>query len=119
MPGGYVVRDANEEACPIFLHHLMQDFGTGPVARRDSDAEARQAKVLTKDEARRIAVNIARQRAASVRQHLLLTRPCDRCVEQAGDADPVWQPTCDGGFDEARCEMMSAASCRFTAERAC
>lgn len=27
---------------------------------RDSDAEARQAKVLTKDEARRIAVNIAR-----------------------------------------------------------
>jgi hypothetical protein len=97
----------------------MQDFGTGPVARRDSDAEARQAKVLTKDEARRIAVNIARQRAASVRQHLLLTRPCDRCVEQAGDADPVWQPTCDGGFDEARCKMMSAASCRFTAERAC
>jgi hypothetical protein len=27
---------------------------------RDSDSEARQAKVLTKDEARRIAVNIAR-----------------------------------------------------------
>jgi hypothetical protein len=27
---------------------------------RDNDAEARQAKVLTKDEARRIAVNIAR-----------------------------------------------------------
>jgi hypothetical protein len=31
------------------------------VARsRDNDAEARQAKVLTKDEARRIAANIAR-----------------------------------------------------------
>jgi hypothetical protein len=30
------------------------------VYSRDSDAEARQAKVLTKDEARRIAVNIAR-----------------------------------------------------------
>jgi hypothetical protein len=27
---------------------------------RDNDAEARQAKVLTKDEARRIALNIAR-----------------------------------------------------------
>jgi hypothetical protein len=27
---------------------------------RDNDAEARQAKVLTKDEARRIAINIAR-----------------------------------------------------------
>jgi hypothetical protein len=27
---------------------------------RDNEAEARQAKVLTKDEARRIAVNIAR-----------------------------------------------------------
>jgi hypothetical protein len=27
---------------------------------RDNEAEARQAKVLTKDEARRIAINIAR-----------------------------------------------------------
>jgi hypothetical protein len=27
---------------------------------RDNDAEARQAKVLTKDEARRIAINMAR-----------------------------------------------------------
>jgi hypothetical protein len=30
------------------------------VAHRDNEAEARQAKVLTKDEARRIAINIAR-----------------------------------------------------------
>ena len=30
------------------------------VYSRDNDAEARQAKVLTKDEARRIAINIAR-----------------------------------------------------------
>jgi hypothetical protein len=30
------------------------------VYSRENDAEARQAKVLTKDEARRIAVNIAR-----------------------------------------------------------
>jgi hypothetical protein len=47
MPGGYVVRDANRQAL-VFVYS------------RDSDAEARQAKVLTKDEARRIAVNIAR-----------------------------------------------------------
>jgi hypothetical protein len=47
MPGGYVVRDANGQA----LAYMYS---------RDSDAEARRAKVLTKDEARRIAVNIAR-----------------------------------------------------------
>src|SRR3984885_1764084 len=46
-PGGYVVRDANGQA----LAYLYS---------RDNDAEARQAKVLTKDEARRIAINIAR-----------------------------------------------------------
>jgi hypothetical protein len=42
--GGYVVRDANGQA----LAYLY------------NDAEAWQAKVLTKDEARRIAINIAR-----------------------------------------------------------
>jgi hypothetical protein len=47
MPGGYVVRDANGQA----LAYLYS---------RDNADEARQAKVLTKDEARRIAVNIAR-----------------------------------------------------------
>jgi K+/H+ antiporter YhaU regulatory subunit KhtT len=47
MPGGYVVRDANGQAL-VYLYS------------RDNPAEARQAKVLTKDEARRIAVNIAR-----------------------------------------------------------
>jgi hypothetical protein len=47
MPGGYVVRDANGQA----LAYLYS---------RDNEAEARQAKVLTKDEARRIAVNMAR-----------------------------------------------------------
>jgi hypothetical protein len=37
------------------------DWAVVDVARsRDNDAEARQAKVLTKDEARRIAANIAR-----------------------------------------------------------
>jgi hypothetical protein len=45
--GGYVVRNANGQAL-VYLYS------------RDNDAEARQAKVLTKDEARRIAVNIAR-----------------------------------------------------------
>jgi hypothetical protein len=47
MPGGYVVRDANGQA----LAYLYS---------RDNEDEARQAKVLTKDKARRIAINIAR-----------------------------------------------------------
>jgi hypothetical protein len=47
MPGGYVVRDANGQAF-AYLYS------------RDNEDEARQAKVLTKDEARRIAINIAR-----------------------------------------------------------
>jgi hypothetical protein len=47
MPGGYVVRDANGQA----LAYLYS---------RDNEADARQAKVLTADEARRIALNIAR-----------------------------------------------------------
>ena len=47
MPGGYVVRDTNGQA----LAYLYS---------RDSEDQARPAKVLTKDEARRIAINIAR-----------------------------------------------------------
>jgi hypothetical protein len=47
IPGGYVVRDANGQA----LAHIYS---------RDNEAEARQAKMLTNDEARRIAVNISR-----------------------------------------------------------
>jgi hypothetical protein len=47
MPGGYVVRDANGQALAY-------------VYSRDNEAEALQAKVLTKDEARRVAVNVAR-----------------------------------------------------------
>jgi hypothetical protein len=47
MPGGYVVRDANGQA----LAYLYS---------RDNEDEARQAKVLTKDEARRIAMKVAR-----------------------------------------------------------
>jgi hypothetical protein len=47
MPGGYVIRDANGQTLAF-------------VYSRDTEDEARQAKVLTKDEARRIAVNIAR-----------------------------------------------------------
>ena len=43
------------------------------------------------------------ERAASVREpeHLLLTRPCGRCLEQAGDTDSARQPTIDSGLDEA------------------
>jgi hypothetical protein len=47
MPGGYVVRDANGQALAY-------------IYSRDNEDEARQAKALTKDEARRIAINIAR-----------------------------------------------------------
>jgi hypothetical protein len=47
IPGGYVVRDANGQAI-AYLYC------------REAEAEARQAKVLTADEARRIATNIAR-----------------------------------------------------------
>jgi hypothetical protein len=47
MPGVYVVRDANGQQLAW-------------VYARANEADARQAKVLTMDEARRIAVNIAR-----------------------------------------------------------
>jgi hypothetical protein len=47
IPGGYVVRDDNGQAI-AYLY------------ARANEAEARQAKVLTADEARRIAINIAR-----------------------------------------------------------
>lgn len=45
--GGYVVRDANGQQLAW-------------VYARETEAEAQQAKVLTMDEARRIAVNIAK-----------------------------------------------------------
>jgi hypothetical protein len=47
MPGGYIVRDANGQA-------LAYVYG------RADPTEALQAKTLTTDEARRIAMNIAR-----------------------------------------------------------
>jgi hypothetical protein len=47
IPGGYVVRDANDQALAY-------------VYSRATEAEALQAKLLTEDEARRVAVNIAR-----------------------------------------------------------
>ena len=47
MPGRYAVRDANGQAL-VYIYS------------RDSEAEAMQAKVLTADEARRIAINVAK-----------------------------------------------------------
>ena len=44
MPGGYVVRDANGQAL-VYVYSP------------ENEAEALQAKVLTADEARRIAIN--------------------------------------------------------------
>jgi hypothetical protein len=46
-PHGYVVRDANGQELAY-------------VYARETEVEAREAKMLTKDEARRIAINIAR-----------------------------------------------------------
>jgi hypothetical protein len=47
ISGGYVVRDANGQALAY-------------VYSRATESDAMQAKVLTEDEARRLAVNIAR-----------------------------------------------------------
>jgi hypothetical protein len=47
MPGGYLVRDITGQALAY-------------VYSRANEAEAMQAKVLTEDEARRIAANIAK-----------------------------------------------------------
>jgi len=47
VAGRYVFRDANGQALAY-------------IYPRDNEDEARQAKVLTRDEARRIAVNLAR-----------------------------------------------------------
>jgi hypothetical protein len=47
IAGGYVVRDASGQALAY-------------VYCRANEAEAMQAKVLTEDEARRVAVNVAR-----------------------------------------------------------
>jgi hypothetical protein len=48
VPGGYVVRDATGQAVAYL-------YG------RETEADERQAKALTNDQARRIAINIARQ----------------------------------------------------------
>jgi hypothetical protein len=47
IPGGYVVRDANGQTLAY-------------VYSRATETHAMQAKVLTEDEARRVAANIAR-----------------------------------------------------------
>jgi hypothetical protein len=48
IPGGYVVRDANGQSIAYVY------------SREETEVEARQANVLTADEARRIAVNVPR-----------------------------------------------------------
>jgi len=55
IPGGYVVRDANGQSLAY-------------VYCRPNEAEALQAKVLTEDEARRVAVNVAKLRELLKRQ---------------------------------------------------
>ena len=55
MPGGYVVRDANGQALAY-------------ICSRANETDALQAKVLTEDEARRIAANIAKLQALLKRE---------------------------------------------------
>jgi hypothetical protein len=43
-----------------------------------------------------------RRLSVSEPEHLVLLRPPDRRIKQAGNADPMRQSTFDGGFDETR-----------------
>jgi hypothetical protein len=56
------------------------------------------------------------ERVASVRepQHVLLTRPCDRCIEKAGDTDSARQPTISAslGSGGARSNLAGASGPR-------
>jgi hypothetical protein len=40
---------------------------------------------------------------ASIKQ-LMLARPRDRRIEEAGDSDPAWRSAFDSGLDESWCE---------------
>jgi hypothetical protein len=48
--------------------------------------------------------NAERVASVSEPEHLMLTRPSDRRIEQAGDADAARQPTVNGCLDQARCK---------------
>ena len=76
MPGGYVVRDANGQALAY-------------IYSRDNEDEARQAKVLTNDEARRIAVNVARLRSCWERE-IATPDDCRRDREAPASASVRW-----------------------------
>jgi hypothetical protein len=77
VPGGYVVRDANGQA----LAYLYP---------RDDPTEALQAKMLTKDEARRIAANIARLPVGEGRARLINASP--RNIVAGCFAEDVFDP---------------------------
>jgi hypothetical protein len=93
ITGGYVVRDANGQA----LAHIYS---------RDSEAEALQAKVLTKDEARRIAVNIARLLELLGNTSSALTRGS----KSLAPGRKMWPPPgCNQRFDVGRHEWGALA----------
>jgi K+/H+ antiporter YhaU regulatory subunit KhtT len=72
IPGGYVVRDTNGQALAY-------------IYSRDSEAEAMQAKVLTKDEARRIAVKHRQAAGATGQFEKFILKKAD-CAAAAIDA---------------------------------
>jgi hypothetical protein len=80
MPGGCVVRDANGQA----LAYLYS---------RENKAEARQAKTLTADEVRRIAINIMYvRRDGSARYAPRWTRECRSVRRLATLGDEQQEP---------------------------
>ena len=72
MPGGYVVRDANDQAIAY-------------IYSRANLTDAMQAKVLTDDEARRVAANIAK-RAGTVATGGMSGAAIGRCGIVGADA---------------------------------
>jgi hypothetical protein len=82
MLGGYVVRDANGQALAC-------------IYSRENEAEARQAKVLTKDEARRIAVRVAQKVRFSKTALMQTVMAADSSTEIAATINVSRQVICE------------------------
>jgi hypothetical protein len=82
IPGGYVVRDANGQS----IAHVYS---------RETEVEARQAKVLTKDEARRIAVRVAQKVTFSKTALMETVMAADSSTEIAATINMSRQVICE------------------------